>query len=53
MYEGKLIPKYDLCEKFGISAETFNYRTKKKGMSVEDALKEPKMCIGRPRKSTT
>lgn len=49
MYEGKLIPKYDLCKKFGISVETFNYRVNKKGMSIEEALKTPKMTEGRPK----
>ena len=49
MFNGKLIPKYDLCQKFGISVETFNYRVGKKRMSVEEALKTPKMAIGRPK----
>lgn len=49
MYEGKLIPKYDLCKKFGISVEAFNYRVIKKGMSIEEALKTPKMTEGRPK----
>lgn len=35
---------------YGISVETFNYRYKQKGMTVEDALRTPKMVQGRPRK---
>ena len=49
MYNGDMVPKYDLCQKFGISVETFNYRVGKKGMSIEEALKTPKMAIGRPK----
>lgn len=49
MYNGDMVPKYELCQKFGISVETFNYRVNTKGMSIEDALKTPKMCIGRPK----
>lgn len=49
MFNGELIQKFDLCKKFGISVETFNYRVDKKGMSVEEALKTPKMCSGRPK----
>ena len=49
MFNGKLIPKYDLCKKFGISVEAFNYRVGKKGMPIEEALKTPKMCSGRPK----
>lgn len=49
MFNGKMVPKYDLCQKFGISVETFNYRVNTKGMSIEDALKTPKMCSGRPK----
>lgn len=48
MFNGNMVPKYDLCQKFGISVETFNYRVNIKGMSIEDALKTPKMCSGRP-----
>ena len=49
MFNGELIPKYDLCKKFGISVEAFNYRVGKKEMSIEEALKTPKMTIGRPK----
>lgn len=42
-FNGECISKFDLCAKFGISVETFNYRVNKKGMSVEDALKTPKI----------
>lgn len=48
-FNGKTVPKYDLCQKFGISVETFNYRVNTKGMSIEDALKTPKMRSGRPK----
>lgn len=50
LFDGNSISKYELCKKHGISIETFNYRVKTKGMSVEDALFAPKMTIGRPRK---
>lgn len=49
MFNGKKIPKRDLCQKFGVSVETFNYRVSKKGMSIEEALKTSKMCNGRPK----
>lgn len=50
LYDGKMIPKSDLCKQCGISVETFNYRYLHKGMSIEEALKTPKMTEGRPRK---
>lgn len=50
LYDGKMIPKSDLCKQYGISVETFNYRYLRKGMSIEEALKTPKMTEGRPRK---
>lgn len=49
IFNGKTTSKYDLCQKFGISVETFNYRVNTKGMTVEEALKTPKMAEGRPR----
>lgn len=49
IFNGERISKFDLCKKFGISVETFNYRVGKKGMSIEEALKTPKMTIGRPK----
>lgn len=49
IFNGENISKFDLCKKFGISVETFNYRVGKKGMTIEEALKTPKMCIGRPK----
>ena len=49
IFNGESISKFDLCKKFGISVETFNYRVGKKGMSIEEALKTPKMTIGRPK----
>lgn len=48
-FNGNVVPKYDLCQKFGISVETFSYRINKKGMSIEEALKTSKMCAGRPK----
>lgn len=51
LFDGRLVPKTDLCKQYGISVETFNYRYIKKGMSVEAALSTPKMTEGRPRKA--
>lgn len=48
-FNGECISKFELCQQFGISVETFNYRVNTKGMSIEDALKTPKMCSGRPK----
>ena len=48
IFSGKPFLKYDLCQRFGISVETFNYRVGKKGMSIEETLMTPKMCNGRP-----
>lgn len=50
VYNGEKISKYELCKQHGISQETFNYRIKEKKMSIEDALKTPKMTSGRPKK---
>lgn len=50
LFNGKMIAKSELCKQYGISVETFNYRYKQKGMTVEDALRTPKMVQGRPRK---
>lgn len=41
-------PKRDVCKEYGISVETFDYRVKRKGMSVLEALTTPKMATGRP-----
>lgn len=49
IFNGERISKFELCKKFGISMETFNYRVNKKGIPIEEALKMPKMCNGRPK----
>lgn len=46
---GKMYPKRDICLKYGISVETFDYRVKHKGMDVFEALTTPKISTGRPR----
>lgn len=50
IYNGEKISKYELCKQHGISQEAFNYRIKEKNMSIEDALKTPKITSGRPKK---
>lgn len=51
MFNGKMRNKKDLCNEYGISEAVFSYRTKIKGMRVEDALSAPLITQGRPRKS--
>lgn len=43
-------PKREVCKEYGISVETFDYRTKKKGMDVLEALTCPLISQGRYRK---
>lgn len=51
IYKGQKRPKRDVCKEFGISVETFDYRVKKKGMDVYDALTLPLISHGRPKKA--
>lgn len=48
LVNGEVRPKRDVCAEYGISVEAFNYRVKRKGMGVMEALTVPKMAIGRP-----
>lgn len=43
-------PKREMCKEYGIAVETFDYRVKKKGMGVLEALTCPLISQGRPRK---
>ena len=48
--DGKRYHLYELCEIYNTSEPAIRYRMKVLGMSLEDALKKPKMTNGRPRK---
>ena len=41
------------CEQYDISTVTISYRMKKLGMTLEQALKTPKFCSGRPKTQFT
>lgn len=41
---------YELCDMFDISIPTIRYRMNKLGITLEQALKTPKLTQGRPRK---
>lgn len=49
-FEGKRYFLYELCEIFNTSEPAIRYRMNKLGMTLEQALKTPKLTQGRPRK---
>ena len=49
-FEGKKYTIPELRDKFKINDATIRYRMKVKGMTLEEALKMPKITTGRPRK---
>lgn len=49
-FEGKKYFLYELCEMFNTSEPAIRYRMNKLGMTLEEALKTPKITGGRPRK---
>lgn len=49
-FEGKRYFLYELCEMFNTSEPAIRYRMNKLGMTLEQALKTPKLTQGRPRK---
>lgn len=48
---GETKTRNEWCEIYGTSIEFVKYRVNHKGMSIEEALKTPKMTDGRPRKT--
>lgn len=50
-YNGKKYNLEELCRIFNTSSMTVKYRMKKLGMTLEQALKTPKLTDGRPRKT--
>lgn len=49
-FEGRRYFLYELCEMFNTSEPAIRYRMNKLGMTLEQALKTPKLTQGRPRK---
>lgn len=51
-YDGKEYNLTELCDLFNTSSVAVHYRMEKLGMTLEQALKTPKMTDGRPRKQS-
>lgn len=49
-FEGRRYFLYELCKMFNTSEPAIRYRMNKLGMTLEEALKTPKITDGRPRK---
>lgn len=49
-FKGKEYTISELRDKFKVNDMTIRYRMKVKGMTLEEALKTPKITMGRPRK---
>lgn len=51
-YDGKEYNLTELCDLFNTSSAAVHYRMERLGMTLEQALKTPKMTDGRPRKQS-
>ena len=50
LFNGEYYYLYELCNMFNTSTQTIRYRMNNMGMTLEEALKTPKITDGRPKK---